>query len=45
MADFTEETGIAVEMQVVPWDQYWTLLEAGAQGGDLAGCVLDAFQL
>ena len=35
MSDFTEETGIAVEMQVVPWDQYWTLLEAGAQGGTL----------
>lgn len=34
-ADFTEQTGIAVEVQVVPWDQYWTLLEAGAQGGTL----------
>lgn len=33
--DFTGETGIAVEVQVVPWDQYWTLLEAGAQGGEL----------
>ena len=43
MADFTEETGIAVEMQVVPWDQYWTLLEAGAQGGGpcrmCSGCI------
>lgn len=35
MGDFTEETGIAVDLQVVPWDQYWTLLEAGAQGGSL----------
>lgn len=35
MDDFTEKTGIAVEIQVVPWDQYWTLLEAGAQGGTL----------
>ena len=35
MDDFTKETGIAVEIQVVPWDQYWTLLEAGAQGGTL----------
>ncbi len=35
MDDFTKETGIAVEIQVVPWDQYWTLLEAGAQGGPL----------
>ncbi len=33
--DFTEKTGIAVEIQMVPWDQYWTLLEAGAQGGTL----------
>lgn len=35
MEDFTEKTGIAVEIQVVPWDQYWTLLEAGAQGDTL----------
>lgn len=35
MGDFTEKTGIGVEIQVVPWDQYWTLLEAGAQGGTL----------
>ncbi len=35
MDDFTNETGIAVEIQVVPWDQYWTLLEAGAQGSTL----------
>ena len=35
MEDFTAETGISVDIQVVPWDQYWTLLEAGAQGGSL----------
>ena len=35
IGDFTTETGIEVEIQMVPWDQYWTLLEAGAQGGDL----------
>lgn len=35
MDDFTKETGIAVQIQVVPWDQYWTLLEAGAQSGTL----------
>ena len=35
MGDFTSETGIPVEIQVVPWDQYWTLLEAGAQGGSM----------
>ena len=34
LADFTEETGIGAEIQVVPWNEYWTLLEAGAQGGD-----------
>ena len=35
LADFTEETGIGAEIQVVPWNEYWTLLEAGAQGGDM----------
>ncbi len=35
MGDFTSETGIPVEIQVVTWDQYWTLLEAGAQGGSM----------
>ncbi|MCD7945692.1 MAG: sugar ABC transporter substrate-binding protein [Clostridiales bacterium] len=33
---FTEETGIAVKVNVVTWDNYWTLLEAGASGGDMA---------
>lgn len=33
--DFTEETGIQVDIQVTPWDQYWTMLEAGATGGSL----------
>lgn len=32
---FTEETGIAVDIQVKDWDSYWTLLEAGASGGDM----------
>ena len=35
LADFTEETGIGAEIQVVPLNEYWTLLEAGAQGGDM----------
>lgn len=30
--DFTAETGIAVDIQITPWDQYWTMLEAGATG-------------
>lgn len=33
--DFTEATGIQAEIQVITWDQYWTLLEAGASGGDM----------
>lgn len=33
--DFTEKTGIKAETQVVTWNEYWTLLEAGAQGGTL----------
>ena len=33
--DFTAETGYQAELQVITWDQYWTLLEAGASGGDM----------
>lgn len=32
---FTDETGIKVDIQVKDWDSYWTLLEAGASGGDM----------
>lgn len=32
---FTKETGIKVDVQVKDWDSYWTLLEAGASGGDM----------
>ncbi|MCI9619006.1 MAG: sugar ABC transporter substrate-binding protein [Dorea sp.] len=35
LADFTEETGIKTKLTVVKWDEYWTMLEAGAQGGSL----------
>ena len=35
LADFTEKTGIKTEISVVKWDEYWTMLEAGAQGGSL----------
>lgn len=35
LADFTEETGIKAEISVITWDEYWTMLEAGAQGGSL----------
>lgn len=33
--EFTAKTGIPVEIQVIEWASYWTLLEAGASGGDL----------
>ncbi len=33
--DFTASTGITAEIQVVNWDNYWTLHSAGAQGGSL----------
>lgn len=32
---FSEETGIKCKIQVTPWDQYWTMLEAGATGGSM----------
>lgn len=35
MKDFTKETGIKTQIQVTPWEQYWTMLEAGATGGSL----------
>ncbi len=35
MKDFTNETGIKTQIQVTPWEQYWTMLEAGATGGSL----------
>lgn len=33
--EFSNKTGIAVDVQVKDWASYWTLLEAGASGGDL----------
>ncbi len=33
--DFTEATGIKASVQVLDWNSYWTLLEAGATGGDM----------
>ena len=30
IADYTAATGNKAEIQVITWDQYWTLLEAGA---------------
>lgn len=31
--DWTKESGIPAEIQVTTWDEYWTVLEAGATGG------------
>jgi len=35
LADFTAETGIKTQVEVTPWNDYWTLLEAAATGGSL----------
>lgn len=33
--EWTAQSGIKVNIQALNWDEYWTLLEAGATGGDL----------
>lgn len=33
--EWTEESGVKVNINVVEWDSYWTLLEAGASGGTM----------
>lgn len=35
LADFTAETGIETEVTVTTWNDYWTMLSAAAQGGEL----------
>jgi multiple sugar transport system substrate-binding protein len=35
LADFTAETGIETEITVTTWGDYWTMLSAAAQGGEL----------
>ena len=32
---WTETSGVKVKVEVVDWDNYWTLLEAGASGGTM----------
>ena len=32
---WSAESGVAVKINVVDWDNYWTLLEAGASGGQM----------
>lgn len=33
--EWSETSGVSVKVNVITWDEYWTLLEAGASGGDL----------
>lgn len=33
--EWTETSGVKVNLEVVDWDNYWTLLEAGASGGEM----------
>lgn len=33
--EWTEQSGVKVNINVVEWDSYWTLLEAGASGGTM----------
>jgi multiple sugar transport system substrate-binding protein len=33
--EWTEESGVEVKINVITWDEYWTLLEAGASGGEM----------
>ncbi|MCQ2501236.1 MAG: sugar ABC transporter substrate-binding protein [Lachnospiraceae bacterium] len=33
--EWTATSGIPVKVEVVDWDNYWTLLEAGATGGEM----------
>ncbi|MBQ0066476.1 MAG: sugar ABC transporter substrate-binding protein [Firmicutes bacterium] len=32
---WTETSGVPVKIEVIDWDNYWTLLEAGASGGEM----------
>ena len=33
--EWTEKSGVNVKVNVITWNDYWTLLEAGASGGEL----------
>ena len=33
--DWTAKSGVKVNIEVIDWDNYWTLLEAGASGGEM----------
>lgn len=33
--DWSAKSGVKVNIEVIDWDNYWTLLEAGASGGEM----------
>ena len=33
--EWSEQSGVKVNIDVITWNEYWTLLEAGASGGEL----------
>lgn len=33
--EWSETSGVSVEIDVIDWDNYWTLLESGASGGEM----------
>ena len=33
--EWSKESGVGVQINVIDWDNYWTLLEAGARGGEM----------
>ena len=35
LAEFTAKTGVKIQIEVTPWNDYWTLMEAAATGGSL----------
>lgn len=35
MAGFTAQTGIKTDIQITPWKDYWTMLEAATTGGNM----------
>ena len=33
--EWSAKTGVKVQINVITWVEYWTLLEAGAMGGEM----------
>ncbi|MFT4147030.1 MAG: sugar ABC transporter substrate-binding protein [Mobilitalea sp.] len=46
MDDFTAQTGIKCDIQITPWKDYWTMLEAATTGGNMPDVFwMHAFQV